>query len=544
MMRTLPLLISLLLLFAVVFANFYRHVTLDFAPRVLINHPIHLAQRLSLETLPLSSPPVTESVLFLDWDVFVLLPLNLTPGDRTHLTCLFSNGATSPANYTDKMLSSRRHGFLCKMPRSVQRLRRPFYTPRLIQSHSGSGPVAFGSDRATEMMRWTRLAYESYSTVDDVIVFAKGLNRNQGKDRPAADIACVFTVNGVVAAATAATSSSQEVFRCPHPVNIKSTRDDDVRVSIEVAEGSPIPSLAAYLPPPAAAHGTEDKRKALTCACTMVYNAAKFLREWVSYHAAIGVDRFVLYDNGSDDDLKAVLARLAGEGYDVSSVFWPWQKAQEAGFSHCAAAQANACTWMAFFDVDEFLYSPSWADAERPSKSMVGSVIGEDADAERVGQVEFTCADFGPSGQRGHPREGVTQGYTCRLRGNGKLQRHKSIVRLEAVGPSLRNWVHHFEVGPGWGTRKVRGGAVVNHYKYQAWSEFRSKFRRRVSAYVADWRERRNVRSRDRTPGLGFSGEEEPEWWARRRCEVRDVGLKEVVRRGFGGANGRFAWEE
>lgn len=428
------------------------------------------------------------------------------------------------------------------MPRSIQRLR-PFYSPRLIKSPSHSVPIVIGLDQATEMMRWTKLAYESYSTTHDVIVFAKGVNNGQGKDWPAADITCVFSVNGVVASITAATSSAQEVFRCPHPNNINYFLDDDVRVSVKITgERSPIPSIASYRLLPVSAQDREEKQKALTCACTMVYNVAKFLQEWVLYHTAIGVERFILYDNGSNDGLEAVVARLTSKGHNVSTVFWPWQKTQEAGFSHCCVAQANGCTWMAFFDVDEFLYSPSWAKASRPNKSMVRSVLGANGGPGRVGQVQITCMDFGPSGQQAHLKAGVTQGYTCRVMEDSKQQRHKSMVRLEALGHSLKNWVHHFEVDPKWETRRIKD-TVMNHYKYQAWSEFKLKFRRRVSTYVADWGERRNMGSRDRTPGLGLSGEVEPKWWAQKKCHLRDEGLRKVVRRWFSGPQGMLPWE-
>jgi hypothetical protein len=258
----------------------------------------------------------------------------------------------------------------------------------------------------------------------------------------------------------------------------------------------------------------------------MVRNVAKFLPEWVKYHAAIGVDQFFLYDNASEDDLADTVARLKSGGVNISTVAWPWTKTQEAGFSHCAASHKASCEWMAFMDVDEFIFSSEWEKYENPSKSLLGELVSVNPD---VGQIYFPCYDFGPSGQTAHPQEGVCQGYTCRLR---KLMRHKSLVRLDAVRDSLLNSIHHFELKSGfhWVWTKI---ARVNHYKFQAWTEFKSKFIRRVSTYVADWSDPVNLQSNDRAPGLGVDPVE-PAGWAESFCDIRDKAMKELTEKWFG----------
>ncbi|KAF4401856.1 hypothetical protein G4B88_013143 [Cannabis sativa] len=154
-----------------------------------------------------------------------------------------------------------------------------------------------------------------------------------------------------------------------------------------------------------------------------------------------------------------------------------------AGFSHSAIQSKDLCNWMMFVDVDEFIYSPSWFNFSKPSKSMLQFLLptfSPSAKPNYIGQISIRCNEFGPSSQRSHPPEGVTQGYTCR-----------------------------------------RSRAVVNHFKYQAWSEFQNKFRRRVSTYVVDWKEKANLASNDRTPGLGFEAVE-PKAWDQKFCEVKD----------------------
>lgn len=322
-----------------------------------------------------------------------------------------------------------------------------------------------------------------------------------------------------------AATSAQQVFRCPPPPTAATSHE--LRVTLAVAGEDPLPSLAVYAPQRSGLPSTLAPEKKLICACTMVRDVAKFLPEWVVYHAAVGVDRFYLYDNGSEDDLAEQVHQLSSAGYDISTVTWPWAKAQEAGFSHGAVVLRDSCEWVAFVDVDEFIFSPRWNQSDTPTESMLQSVVS--SVEPNVGQVSLGCADFGPSGQTAHPKEGVTQGYTCRRRIE---ERHKSLLRLDAVDESLLNSIHHFWLRPGfrgeW-NRRVH----VNHYKYQAWEEFKVKFKRRVSTYVADWTNPVNLQSKDRTPGLGFEAVE-PVGWTQKFCEVNDTLLRDATRRWFG----------
>lgn len=254
------------------------------------------------------------------------------------------------------------------------------------------------------------------------------------------------------------------------------------------------------------------------CVCTMTRNAAAVLREWVMYHAGIGVQRWFIYDNNSDDDIIAEIKYLERRGYNVSRHFWPWIKTQEAGFSNCAIRARNDCDWIAFIDVDEFYYI-------RSGESLTSIIRNYTASAE-IGEIRTPCHSFGPSGLRNRPRGGVTEGYTCRVI---LPERHKSILKPESMNATLINVVHHFHLKDGFTFADVdKEVMVINHYKYQVWEVFKEKFYRRVATYVADWQNDENVGSRDRAPGLGTRPVEPPDW-AERFCEVNDTGLRDQV---------------
>lgn len=387
------------------------------------------------------------------------------------------------------------------------------------------------------MPRWDFLAYEAFSTETDVVLFVKGVKNRQGVNKSPEEFSCVFGNDIKNAVRTAVTSSVQEIFRCYHPNStaLISTAGR-IKVSLEInREKLLIPSVAYYTLPSSRRTQANPKPKSQLCAATMVYNVAKFLREWVMYYSMIGVDKFILYDNGSDDDLERVIKKLNEEGdYNIERVFWIWPKTQEAGFSHSAVYAKESCKWMMYVDVDEFIFSPSWLkiNSSQPSKALLKSLLLP-LPISSIGQVSIKCHDFGPSGQKKHPTEGVIQGYNCRRRVE---QRHKSVVLLDAVDHSLLNVIHHFELNRSynysWKDLPL-DVAAVNHYKYQAWPEFMTKFRRRVSAFVADWKTGINPKSKDRTPGLGFKPIK-PERWENMFCDVVDERLKQLTQRWFG----------
>lgn len=378
---------------------------------------------------------------------------------------------------------------------------------------------------AADLLRWDFIVYDVLFTTNDVVVFVKGVNKRQGVNRTPQEFNCVFGDDVSNATRTSVTSSLQEVFRCERPdLTAVSTL---VRVSVEyTADKNVMPSIAYG---DTVRNLTVRNPKSLLCACTMVYNVGKFLREWVIYHSKIGVDKFIFYDNGSDDDLYDVVKKLVRDGYNISSNFWVWPKTQEAGFSHCAISNKDMCRWMMYIDVDEFVYGRAWSNSTVPSKSMLRSFL-QNADP-RVGQILIGCHEFGPSNQKQNPVLGVMQGYNCRKKAEN---RHKSIVLLDAISDSLVNVIHHFDLKYGYKSRKLNvRNVVINHYKFQAWPEFKAKFRRRVSAYVVDWTQAVNPKSNDRAPGLGFSAVE-PTGWAHKFCEVHDNELKIMVQTWFG----------
>ena len=48
--------------------------------------------------------------------------------------------------------------------------------------------------------------------------------------------------------------------------------------------------------------------------CAIIRNEGKFIREWIEWHVMMGVSKFYLYDNDSDDDTASVLRPYVQKG--------------------------------------------------------------------------------------------------------------------------------------------------------------------------------------------------------------------------------------
>ena len=87
-------------------------------------------------------------------------------------------------------------------------------------------------------------------------------------------------------------------------------------------------------------------------------NEAERLPEWIEFHRLVGVERFFLYDNRSTDDHLEVLAPYVEDGTAVVHD-WPLYPGQVQAYNRCLEEHRHDSRWIAFLDLDEFLFSPT-----------------------------------------------------------------------------------------------------------------------------------------------------------------------------------------
>jgi hypothetical protein len=150
--------------------------------------------------------------------------------------------------------------------------------------------------------------------------------------------------------------------------------------------------------------------------CATYRDEAPYLREWIEFHRLVGVERFLLYDNGSRDDHRAVLAPYVESGIVVIHD-WPVFPGQVEAFDHCVSEHRHDSRWIAFVDVDEFLFSPTG----RPLPELL-------AGYEQWPGVGVNWALFGSSGHDSPPGGLVIEAYDSRSAGTLSNRYIKSIV--------------------------------------------------------------------------------------------------------------------
>lgn len=132
--------------------------------------------------------------------------------------------------------------------------------------------------------------------------------------------------------------------------------------------------------------------------CGIFRDEAAYLDEWLTFHYGIGAQRFFLYNDRSTDDYQAVLAGWIERGI-VTLRDWPEQN-QVAAFNDCLERHRDAATWIAFLDLDEFLYSPTG--------KPVPEILRSHADAAAV-FVYWSL--FGSGGHEAAPGGSVVEAY-------------------------------------------------------------------------------------------------------------------------------------
>jgi hypothetical protein len=221
---------------------------------------------------------------------------------------------------------------------------------------------------------------------------------------------------------------------------------------------------------------TMDVEGAYLAACMTYSNHAIYLREWIEFHRLVGFEKFFLYDNGSTDDHLEVLAPYLHDG-SVVLQDWPGLARQFAAFDHCLETRRAEARWVAFIDIDEFIFS---AQGQPVSEIL--------RDYERWPGVGLNAAHFGTSGHLTRPEALVTESY--RYRGRGRRATWiKTIVDPKRTTRCVG--AHNFVYESGhavdllkrpiadWHTESVVLDPVrINHYYTKSVEEFKVKFSR------------------------------------------------------------------
>ncbi len=91
-------------------------------------------------------------------------------------------------------------------------------------------------------------------------------------------------------------------------------------------------------------------------------NEGHYLKEWLDYHLLAGVDHFYLYDNDSTDNYNEIIAPYVKADL-VTSKYFPGESMQFAAYDDAVLNYRFHCRYMAFIDLDEFIFPKNTTDA-------------------------------------------------------------------------------------------------------------------------------------------------------------------------------------
>jgi hypothetical protein len=168
------------------------------------------------------------------------------------------------------------------------------------------------------------------------------------------------------------------------------------------------------------------------CIVAIVKNEGLYLKEWIEFHQLVGCTKFLIYDNGSTDNTKNILEFYQKKGV-LDWIDWPhltpWLNTQLLAYIHAIYTLRDKVRWVAFIDVDEFIFSPPNKDIRTFLKNYTD-----------LPALIMYWTLFGTSGHEIRPQGLVTENYTRRLDAthpdNRFIPLSKSIVqplRIRAV---------------------------------------------------------------------------------------------------------------
>jgi hypothetical protein len=188
-------------------------------------------------------------------------------------------------------------------------------------------------------------------------------------------------------------------------------------------------------------------------------NEGPYILEWLAFHRVVGVGRFFIADNDSDDGTTELLEALQSAGL-VDRMPFPTvagSPPQLLAYDALMSRHRNEVDWVAFIDADEFMMPADGRDSIR----SVFQAVKHD-----VGAVALNWAIYGSSNRLRPYRGLVIERFTRRAQQMVSMNCHyKTVVRAQAYVSHHDN-PHRFRIGRGYRYAHADGGIVEDHPKY------------------------------------------------------------------------------
>lgn len=215
--------------------------------------------------------------------------------------------------------------------------------------------------------------------------------------------------------------------------------------------------------------------------CTIQRNRGRWLKEWFSFHYAVGFRKFYFFAHKCTDHTSSIVLELKKyfdiEAFELSDGL---ERPQLSAYQYAYENFNHEFDWMAFIDGDEFLFPTQHQDLRDVLQLFSYS---------KLSAIAAYWACFGSSGHINEPDGLIAENYRYRAPFDFEANKHiKSIVmgRQGSYVSVLEN-SHYFKTINGTfdtAMRSVQGGLTkyeptydlirINHYATQSLEYFRS----------------------------------------------------------------------
>ena len=141
-------------------------------------------------------------------------------------------------------------------------------------------------------------------------------------------------------------------------------------------------------------------------------NESDYIREWVAFHKAVGVDNIILFDNDSTDNMKEEIDPFIQQGYVLYHTING--KAQQFNaYNEALRRYTYKFRYMAFIDCDEYLFP---VNKNENIVTVIKKVFSQDKNAGGIG---VNWAMYGSSGHEKKPQGLCIENFVWRAKTPG-----------------------------------------------------------------------------------------------------------------------------
>ena len=139
--------------------------------------------------------------------------------------------------------------------------------------------------------------------------------------------------------------------------NFSQNRKEVIKALVFFIPSTILGGLTLLLPNIGKRVNKKDQKRSFKYEVTIVVivkNETPYIDEWIAYHHLIGVDRFVIYDNDSDDNLLCSLKKYMDMGL-VEYVHFSGLHQQVPAYSDALVKYREKTRYLGYLDIDEFI---------------------------------------------------------------------------------------------------------------------------------------------------------------------------------------------